>query len=75
MKFGPFMPYHQKKKKSSKNSIKTVTVKLVPGLFLQRTKHNLYWKMIIFRQATYIRYALPKLSKLVQIRKLQRARN
>ena len=36
-------------------------------MYLQRIKQNLYWKMKPFNQPTYIRYALAKLSKFVQI--------
>ena len=35
-------------------------------LCLQRIKDNLYWNMKFFKQATYIRYVLIKLSKFVQ---------
>ena len=34
---------------------------------LQWIWHNLFWKMIFFKQATCIRYVLAKLSKFVQI--------
>ena len=36
-------------------------------LCLQRIKHNLYWKMKILNQATYIRDVIAKLSTFVQI--------
>ena len=36
-------------------------------LHLQRIKHNIYWKMELLKQTTYIRYVLAKLSKIVQI--------
>ena len=34
---------------------------------LQNIKYNLYWKMKLLKQSTYIRYVGAKLSKLVQI--------
>ena len=36
-------------------------------LCLQRVNYNLYWKMKLLKQSTYIRYVIEKLLKLVQI--------
>ena len=36
-------------------------------MYLERTEHNLYWKMKFLKQATFIRYVLAKLSNFVQI--------
>ena len=33
----------------------------------QRIKHNFYWKMKVLKHATYSRYVIAKLSKLVEI--------
>ena len=47
---------------------KTCHLKLVLDPFvLQRIKHNLYWKMKLLKQATYIVHVLAKLLKFVQI--------
>ena len=65
MKFSQFTAILQKKKNYQK-----IPQKLLPGnyfqaiLCLQIIKHNLYWKMKLLRQATYIRYVLTKLSNL-----------
>ena len=63
MKFGQFISYY-KRKILLKIFTKTATQKL---LWLQRIKHNIYWKIKFLKQATYIRYVLAKLSKFVQI--------
>ena len=66
-KLGQFMS-NTKEKNLSRNFTKNATWKLVPGLLsLQRIKHNLYWKMNLLKQATYIRYVLVKLLKFVKI--------
>ena len=55
MKFGQIMSYYKRKK-----IIKQFHKKLRPEnkfqalLCLQRIKHNLYWKMKLLKQATYI---------------------
>ena len=59
--------YITKEKKIIKNFFK----KLRPEnrfkalLWLQRMKHNLYWKMKLLNRATYIKYVIAKLSKFV----------
>ena len=51
-----------KEKNLSKNSTNAATRKLVPGSFVfAKIKHNLYYKMQLLKQATYIRYVLVKL--------------
>ena len=40
----------------------------MPSYVKKKIKHNLYWKMKLLKQATYIRYVLAKLSKFDQIR-------
>ena len=62
--------YIRKEQKLSKNSIKTVTWKPVPGALLhfKRIRHNLLWKIIFLKQAIDIRYVIAKLSKFVQIK-------
>ena len=46
---------------------KNCDLKTGPLMFLQRIKHNLYWKMKYLKQATYIRSAVAKLSEFIQI--------
>ena len=67
MKFGQFMSYYKKKKKKRKKKENSTKPQKLRPLCLQRIKHNLYWKMKLLKQATYIRYVLVKLSKFVQI--------
>ena len=69
MKFDQFMSYILQKKKTYEKNLQ----KLRPGnyfqsfLCLHRIKHNLYWKIKLLKQPTYVRYALGKLTKFVQI--------
>ena len=66
MTFGQFMSYY-KRKIHQKILQKLRPENLIQALLcLQRTKHNLYWKMNFLKQATYIRYVLAKLSECVQ---------
>ena len=59
MKSGQFMSYY-KRKLQPENQFQAL-------LYFQRIKNNLYWKMKLLKQATYIRYVLAKLSKFFQI--------
>ena len=67
MKFGQFISYYNRKKKSN------ISTKLRPEnyfqafLCLERIKHNLYWKFKFLKQASYIRCVIAKLSKFIQI--------
>ena len=68
MKFGQFMPYYKRKnvmKKFHKYCDLRTSSRSICAC--KRIKPNLYQKMKLLQQATYIRYVLAKLSKFVQI--------
>ena len=63
MKCGQFMSYYKRKNFIEKfHGNWDLETSSRPFLCLQRNKHNLYWKMKLLKEATYIRYVLAKLS-------------
>ena len=61
-----FMPYSKKKKDLSKNSVKNMAWKLVPGPFVLRIKLSLCWKIKFLKKANYTNCTRAKLSKYIK---------
>ena len=61
-----FMPYSKKKKDLSKNSVKNMAWKLVPGPFVLRIKLSFCWKIKFLKKANYTNCTIAKLSKYIK---------
>ena len=61
-----FYAIFQKKKDLSKNSVKNMAWKLVPGPFVLRIKLSFCWKIKFLKKANHTNCTIAKLSKYIK---------